>query len=72
MYKIGEKRGFFFNGVGGGQAGFASHNWTKLAFLIFSLYHVSSCFLVLPILQASLELTQKMIETYTNLRVRRS
>lgn len=70
MYKIGGKGFWFFafffsSGVGGGQAGFTSQDWTELAFLSFHYYHVSSCFLVLPILQASLKLTLKMAETQT-------
>lgn len=65
MYKIGEK-GFSFFQWGGGRASWIYKSlldWTGL--LIFPLYHVSSCFLVLPILQASLKLTLKMVETNT-------
>lgn len=38
MYTIGEKDlFFFFSGLGGGQAGFTSHDWTELAFLSFTV-----------------------------------
>lgn len=70
MYKIGEKSCVFFFQWGGGRASWiykSQLDWTGL--FIFPLYHVSSCFLVLPILQASLQLTLKMTETQ-NLRVR--
>lgn len=63
MYKIGGK-GFGFFQRGGVRASWIyKSRLDRTGLFIFPLYHVSSCFLVLPTLQASLKLTLKMVET---------
>lgn len=63
MYEIGEK-GFGFFQWGRGRASWIyKSRLDRTGLFIFPLYHVSGCFLVLPILQASLKLTLKMVET---------
>lgn len=67
MYKTGGKRFWIFFQWGGRGASWIYRSrldWMGL--FIFPPYHGSSCLLVLPILQASLKLTLKMLETNTD------